>query len=111
MARRLERGSRLVLASHNPGKLAEIAELVRPHGVAVVSAAELGMPEPDETAADFVGNARVKALAAYHNGTSTIESALGEDTTVRVRLPHASVEVGTSEQAVGGASPPLKGAA
>lgn len=64
MERRLEPGSRLVLASHNPGKLAEIAELVRPHGVAVVSAAELGLPEPDETAGDFVGNARIKALAA-----------------------------------------------
>ena len=64
MARRLERGARLVLASHNPGKLAEIAELVRPHGVAVVSAAELGLPEPEETAADFCGNARLKALAA-----------------------------------------------
>jgi XTP/dITP diphosphohydrolase len=64
MPRRLERGSRLVLASHNPGKLAEIAELVRPHCVAVVSAAELGLPEPEETAADFVGNARLKALAA-----------------------------------------------
>ena len=64
MARRLEPGARLVLASHNPGKLAEIATLVQPHGVAVVSAAELGLPEPDETADDFIGNARIKALAA-----------------------------------------------
>lgn len=64
MARHLERGTRLVLASHNPGKLAEIAALVRPHGIAVVSAAELGLPEPAETAADFAGNARIKALAA-----------------------------------------------
>jgi len=63
-ARRLASGGRLVLASHNPGKLAEIADLVRPHGVAVVSAAELGLPEPAETAEDFVGNARIKALAA-----------------------------------------------
>jgi XTP/dITP diphosphohydrolase len=64
MMRRLARGARLVLASHNPGKLAEIVELVRPHGVDVVSAAELGLPEPEETEADFVGNARLKALAA-----------------------------------------------
>ena len=64
MRRRLASGARLVLASHNPGKLAEIADLVRPHGVAVVSAAELGLPEPAETAEDFVGNARIKALAA-----------------------------------------------
>jgi XTP/dITP diphosphohydrolase len=64
MARRLRRGERLVLASHNPGKLAEIAALLRPHGVAVASAAALGLGEPVEDAPDFVGNARIKALAA-----------------------------------------------
>ena len=64
MARRLPTGAQLVLASHNPGKLAEIAELMRPHSVSVVSAAELGLPEPVEDAPDFVGNARIKALAA-----------------------------------------------
>ncbi len=64
MARRLAAGSRLVLASHNPGKLREIAELVAPHGIDMVLAGALGLPEPEETAADFVGNARIKALAA-----------------------------------------------
>jgi len=64
MARKLDRGSRLVIATHNPGKLAEIADLLAPHGVAAVSAGELGLPEPEETAPDFVGNARLKALAA-----------------------------------------------
>ena len=64
MARRLAAGARLVLASHNPGKLAEIEELVRPHSVSVVSAGQLGLPEPVEDAPDFVGNARIKALAA-----------------------------------------------
>jgi XTP/dITP diphosphohydrolase len=64
MARTLARGSRLVIATHNPGKLAEIAALLAPHGVAAVSAGELGLPEPEETAPDFVGNARLKALAA-----------------------------------------------
>jgi XTP/dITP diphosphohydrolase len=64
MARRLSDGARLVLASHNPGKLAELAELLRPHFVAVISAGALGLPEPSEDAADFVGNARIKALAA-----------------------------------------------
>ncbi len=64
MARKLERGAKLVLASHNPGKLAELDELLRPHGVAVVSAGTLGLPEPEEDAPDFVGNARIKALAA-----------------------------------------------
>jgi XTP/dITP diphosphohydrolase len=64
MARRLERGARLVLASHNAGKLAELADLLLPHGVAVVAAGSLGLAEPDEVAPDFVGNARIKALAA-----------------------------------------------
>ena len=64
MARQLARGSRLVIATHNPGKLAEIADLLAPHGVSAVSAGELGLPEPEETAPDFVGNARLKALAA-----------------------------------------------
>jgi XTP/dITP diphosphohydrolase len=64
MSRKLAPGSRLVIATHNPGKLAEISDLLAPHGVTAVSAGELGLPEPDETAPDFVGNARLKALAA-----------------------------------------------
>jgi XTP/dITP diphosphohydrolase len=64
MVRRLDAGTRLVLASHNPGKVAELAELLRPHDVAVISAGSLGLPEPSEDAPDFVGNARIKALAA-----------------------------------------------
>ncbi len=64
MARRLEPGTQLVLASHNPGKVAELTELLRPHDIAVVSAGALGLPEPSEDAPDFVGNARIKALAA-----------------------------------------------
>ena len=64
MARRLARGTRLVLASHNPGKLREIEALVAPHGIEVISAGALGLPEPEEPAPDFAGNARIKALAA-----------------------------------------------
>jgi XTP/dITP diphosphohydrolase len=64
MARRLAAGAKLVLASHNPGKLREIEDLVRPLGISVVSAGTLGLPEPVEDAPDFVGNARIKALAA-----------------------------------------------
>lgn len=72
MARKLARtlspdgtlAARLVLASHNPGKLREIADLLAPHAVELVSAADLGLPEPEETAPDFAGNARLKALAA-----------------------------------------------
>ena len=61
---RLRRGDRLVLASHNPGKLREIEALVVPFGVSVVSAGTLGLPEPEETEPDFAGNARLKAVAA-----------------------------------------------
>jgi len=64
MARRLPAGSRLVIASHNPGKLREISALIAPRRVDCVSAAALGLPEPEETAPDFVGNARLKAVAA-----------------------------------------------
>jgi len=64
MAPRLRRGDRLVLASHNRGKLAELTDLLSPYGVVAVSAGELGLPEPPEDAPDFVGNARIKAIAA-----------------------------------------------
>ncbi len=64
MARRLPSGARLVLASHNPGKLAEIATLIAPFGVQAVAAGDLGLSEPMEDAPDFVGNARIKALEA-----------------------------------------------
>lgn len=55
---------RLVIASHNEGKIREIAELLAPFGTAVVSAAELGLPEPEETGATFLANAELKARAA-----------------------------------------------
>ena len=64
MARTIAVGTRLVLASHNQGKLREILELLAPLGVEVVSAGALGLPEPDETEDSFEGNARIKALAA-----------------------------------------------
>jgi XTP/dITP diphosphohydrolase len=64
MARPLDPGSRLVLASHNPGKLAEIRELLLPWDIHVVAAGELGLPEPEETEPTFSGNARLKAQAA-----------------------------------------------
>jgi XTP/dITP diphosphohydrolase len=64
MTRKLSSGQKLVLASHNKGKLREIEALLRPLGVEVVSAGDLGLPEPDEDAPDFAGNARIKAVAA-----------------------------------------------
>jgi XTP/dITP diphosphohydrolase len=54
----------LVLASHNPGKLAELRSLLAPHGVAITSSRELGLPEPAETGLTFADNARLKAHAA-----------------------------------------------
>ncbi len=64
MPRRLAAGTELVLATHNKGKLAEIDAMLRPFALTVVSARELGLPEPVEDAPDFAGNARLKALAA-----------------------------------------------
>lgn len=55
---------RLVIASHNPGKVVEIAELLRPWSIDVVSAAELDLPEPEETGDSFIANAKLKADAA-----------------------------------------------
>ena len=63
MARRFT-GPSLVIASHNPGKLREIADLLRPFAVEPVSAAALGLPEPEETGATFEANAELKASAA-----------------------------------------------
>ncbi len=56
--------SRLVVASHNPGKLREIIELLAPFGVEIAAAAELGLPEPEETGTTFAANAELKARAA-----------------------------------------------
>jgi XTP/dITP diphosphohydrolase len=63
-ARRLERGQRLVAATHNPGKVAELRDLLAPYALSVVSARELGLAEPEETGDTFRANAELKALAA-----------------------------------------------
>jgi XTP/dITP diphosphohydrolase len=55
---------RLVIATHNPGKLGEMRELLAPYGIDAISAAELGLKEPDETGMTFRDNARIKAEAA-----------------------------------------------
>ncbi len=64
MARHLKSGEPLVVASHNPGKIAEIAALLAPYRVATIGAAALGLPEPEETGASFEENAALKARAA-----------------------------------------------
>ncbi|CAN5386818.1 RdgB/HAM1 family non-canonical purine NTP pyrophosphatase [soil metagenome] len=63
MTRKLQRG-RLVIASHNAGKVREIAALLGPHGIEPVSASSLDLPEPDETGVTFIANAELKALQA-----------------------------------------------
>ena len=62
MARKL--AGRVVIATHNPGKLKELRELLSPHGVEAVSVTELGLAEPEETGSSFAENARIKATAA-----------------------------------------------
>ena len=61
---RLFAGGKLVIASHNAGKVREIGDLLAPFGTEVVSAGALGLPEPDETGDTFVANAELKARAA-----------------------------------------------
>ncbi len=72
---------RLVIATHNKGKLEEIEALLAPFGVAVVSAGALGLPEPEETETTFVGNARIKAHAAAQ---ATGLPALADDSGITV---------------------------
>jgi XTP/dITP diphosphohydrolase len=64
MPRHLRAGERLVIASHNPGKVEEIEALLEPYGVAAIGAGALGLPEPEETGASFEANAELKARAA-----------------------------------------------
>jgi XTP/dITP diphosphohydrolase len=54
----------IVIATHNPGKLREMRELLAPYGIAAQSAGELDLPEPEETGTTFAANARIKAEAA-----------------------------------------------
>ncbi|HEV8031807.1 MAG TPA: RdgB/HAM1 family non-canonical purine NTP pyrophosphatase [Stellaceae bacterium] len=64
MGRKIARGERLVIASHNPGKVAEIDALLAPYGIETVGAGVLGLPEPEETGSTFEANAELKARAA-----------------------------------------------
>ena len=59
---------KLVIASHNPGKVREILEMLGPYGIEPVSAAELDLPEPEETGTTFLANAELKALQANQRG-------------------------------------------
>ncbi|HYM33550.1 MAG TPA: RdgB/HAM1 family non-canonical purine NTP pyrophosphatase [Candidatus Cybelea sp.] len=85
MARRFP-GGRLVVASHNPGKVREIHDLLAPFGVEAISSAVLNLPEPDETGATFRANAELKAIAAAR----------------AARLPALADDSGLSVDALGG---------
>ena len=80
MARRFH-GRRIVVASHNAGKVDEIADLLTPHGIDVVSAGDLGLPEPEETGTTFGENAAIKALAS---ASASGEAALSDDSGLAV---------------------------
>ena len=73
---RLRRGDRLVLATHNRGKLAELRDMLADFGLDLVSAGDLGLPEPEETGTTFIENARLKAHAAAQGSGSM---ALADD--------------------------------
>ena len=73
---RLPRGTQLVVASHNPGKVREIKALLGPHGIEAISAGSLGLPEPEETGLTFAANAEIKALASAKAGR---HAALADD--------------------------------
>lgn len=80
MARRLTE-KRIVVASHNAGKVREINDLLRPFGLEAVSAADLNLPEPEETEDSFIGNALLKARAA---ATASGLPALSDDSGLAV---------------------------
>lgn len=77
----------VVIATHNPGKLTEMRELLAPYGIAAQSAGELGLAEPDETGTSFAANARIKATAAmkatgciaFADDSGLVVEALGGD--------------------------------
>lgn len=74
-------GTELVVATHNHGKLEEIADLLSPFGIKLSSNADHNLPEPDETETTFVGNARIKAHAA---ATATGLPALADDSGIEI---------------------------
>jgi len=74
-------GDRLLVATHNRGKLEEIAHLLEPYGIAVTSAGEMNLPEPEETETTFAGNARIKAHAAAR---ATGLPALADDSGIMI---------------------------
>lgn len=99
MTRRF-REDRLLVATHNPGKLEEIADLLGPYGVAVTGAQARGLAVPEETEPDFEGNARLKARAAAR---ATGLAALSDDSGLEVAALDGAPGVHTADWAETGA--------
>ena len=89
-------GDRLLIATHNQGKLDEMAHLLFPHGVTVVGAADMSLPEPEETETTFVGNARIKAHAA---AKATGLPALSDDSGIEIDALNGAPGVYTADWA------------
>ena len=106
---KLVRGQKLVVASHNPGKIREIGDLIRPFGVEAISAGTLGVSEPEETETTFAGNARLKALHSAHatglpslsdDSGLEVEALLGEPGIYSARWAGPSKDFGFAMQKV-----------
>ena len=96
MTRRLQRGDRLVVASHNPGKVWEINQLIAPYGLDAVSAGALGLAVPEEPEPTFEGNAKIKALfAAKGSGLP----ALADDSGIEIDALDGAPGVHTADWA------------
>lgn len=89
-------GDRILIATHNAGKLEEMQQLFAPLGVSVVGAAEMNLPEPEETETTFVGNARIKAHAA---ASATGLPALSDDSGIEVEALDNAPGVHTADWA------------
>lgn len=83
MTHKLEPGSKIVVASHNPGKVWEIKQLIAPYGLDAVSAADLDLPEPEETETTFIGNAELKAR---HAARAANLPALADDSGLEIDI-------------------------
>lgn len=89
-------GDRILVATHNAGKLEEMARLLSPFGVSVVGATEMNLPEPEETETTFVGNARIKAHAAAR---ATGLPALSDDSGIEIDALNGAPGVYTADWA------------
>lgn len=88
--------NRILMATHNAGKLEEMVQLLSPRGIEVVGAAEMNLPEPEETEATFVGNARIKAHAAV---AATGMPAVSDDSGIEVEALGGAPGVYTADWA------------